>query len=360
MACPGGRRGGRVASLQSAPDPGASCASKPHPRPLSTGGRGGNVAERSCRSERRRRSLSPPSPLRGEGPRVRLQRQDAHRPPPVLRSLSSPAHPRSAGRCPAGCARRGCPAPRGRRGGAGRGGPPSVVAGEADPPGQMRGMAEQAVDLGGAGGGLRRRRRGGLVAAGHEQLVGEDQHRLGEVERRLHRRAGDGHHGARQGQLLVGEPSDLGAEDEGGGGVRRSLAPASRGARAARGGRCPDGGRGSRWCRSPAGRERAPRRGRGRARWRRGRAGRRRRRRWPILPISAAGSTRMSRSSPMLAIARAAEPTFPSSRGRTRTTAGSQPPSYRNPRRISRLKVLKASSPWRTTTTRSSLVPPCR
>src|SRR3954447_19343552 len=42
----------------------------------------------------------------------------------------------------------------------------------------------------------------------------------------------------------------------------------------------------------------------------------------PILPISAAGSTRSSRSRPMLAIARAAEPTFPSSRGRTRTTAG--------------------------------------
>src|SRR4051812_20076595 len=43
-----------------------------------------------------------------------------------------------------------------------------------------------------------------------------------------------------------------------------------------------------------------------------------------ILPIPAAGSTRISRSNPMLAIARAAEPTFPSSRGRTRTTAGAK------------------------------------
>ena len=49
---------------------------------------------------------------------------------------------------------------------------------------------------------------------------------------------------------------------------------------------------------------------------------RRRRRPVPTLPISAAGSTRMSRSSPMFAIARAAAPTFPSSRGRTSTTAG--------------------------------------
>src|SRR3954452_17511819 len=44
----------------------------------------------------------------------------------------------------------------------------------------------------------------------------------------------------------------------------------------------------------------------------------------PILAIAAAGSTRIRRSSPMLAIARAAEPTFPSSRGRTRTTAGAK------------------------------------
>ena len=62
-----------------------------------------------------------------------------------------------------------------------------------------------------------------LGAPDQEQLVGEDQHRLGEVEGGLDGRAGDGDDGARQGQLLVVEAADLGAEDEGGGGVRRIL-----------------------------------------------------------------------------------------------------------------------------------------
>ena len=85
------------------------------------------------------------------------------------------------------------------------------------------GVVEQAVDLGGAGRRLGGGDRGGLGAAAEEELVGEDQHRLGEVERRLHRRAGDGDHGARQRQLLVGQAADLGAEDEGGRGVGRIL-----------------------------------------------------------------------------------------------------------------------------------------
>ena len=44
-----------------------------------------------------------------------------------------------------------------------------------------------------------------------------------EVERRLDRRAGDGDDRARERQLLVGEPADLGAEDEGGQGAGRIL-----------------------------------------------------------------------------------------------------------------------------------------
>ncbi len=84
-------------------------------------------------------------------------------------------------------------------------------------------MAEQAVDLFGGGGRLFPGVAGRRVAAGHEQLVGHDEHRLRQIEGGLDGRAGDRHHGAGQCQLLVGETSHLGTEDQGGGSVRRSL-----------------------------------------------------------------------------------------------------------------------------------------
>src|SRR5436305_390380 len=233
----------------------------------------------------------------------------------------------------------------------------AVVAGEADLGEDVGGVGEEAVDLPGLGGGLLPGVAGGGVAAGEEELVGEDEHRLSEVESGLDGRAGDGDHGAGQGQLFVGEATHFGPEDQGGGGVRRILGEPRRQlprgeegdaqASVASGGgahHAAEGGEGLRETRDADGAVEHCVGAHGEGA---GRAAERRRR----LHQEEAGEPQVGHGpggGPDVAL-------LP--RPDEDDGGGSH---YRNPRRSSRLKTPKASSPRRQTTTRSSLVPPWR